>query len=168
MGLQQGETESLRDYLTRFSNESSSVSQLDQGLAVFAMQNGLQPGKFLDFMVMHTPQTLEEALNPSDKFIRAEECNKTKSQPQSGGGKQKQSSKSQAKKAKGKAKASEQSSANEPKKEKSAPFTGRYESYTPLALPRAKIYSVTKEEQSYRKPRPLPELYQRKNKKSVV
>ncbi|XP_021723136.1 serine/arginine repetitive matrix protein 1-like [Chenopodium quinoa] len=108
--------------------------------------------------------TLEEALNASDKFIRAEEWNKTKSQSQSGGGKQKQSSEGQGQKAKGKAKASEQSSANDPKKEKFVPFKGRYESYTPLALPRAKIYNVTKEEQSYRKPRPLPEWYQRKNK----
>ncbi|XP_021724325.1 uncharacterized protein LOC110691697 [Chenopodium quinoa] len=93
MGLQQGEDESLQDYLTRFSNESSKITSLDQGLAVFALRNGLQAGKSLDFMVMHPSQTLEEALNASDKYNRAEEWNKTmiqsKSQSQSEAGKAK-------------------------------------------------------------------------------
>ncbi|XP_021717823.1 uncharacterized protein LOC110685576 [Chenopodium quinoa] len=165
MGLQQGEDKSLRDYLTRFSNESSIISWLDKGLVVFAHQHGLRTGPFSDFMVMNSPQTLEEALSASDKFIRVEEWNKTKIQPQTGGGKQKQqSTEGQGQKSKGKAKASEQASANESKKEKSAPYLGRYESYTPFALPRAKIYSVTKGEQSYRKPRPLPQCNQQKNK----
>ncbi|XP_021769848.1 uncharacterized protein LOC110734098 [Chenopodium quinoa] len=54
MGLQQAEGESLRDYLTQFSNESSSITSLDQGLVVFALRNGLQVGKFLDFMIYST------------------------------------------------------------------------------------------------------------------
>ncbi|XP_021756193.1 uncharacterized protein LOC110721364 [Chenopodium quinoa] len=84
MSLQQGDEESLRDYLTRFSNESSRITNLDQGLAVFALRNGLQVGKFLDFMVMHTPQALEEALDASNRYIQAEEWNKAKSQPGTG------------------------------------------------------------------------------------
>ncbi|XP_021770702.1 uncharacterized protein LOC110734881 [Chenopodium quinoa] len=128
MSLQQKEDESLQDCMTRFSNESSRIISLDQGLAVFALRNGLQAGKFLNFMVMHPPQTLEEALDASDKYIRAKEWNNTKSQSDCQG------------KRKGKAKASESSSAPESKKEKT-PYIGRSESYTPLALPRAKIYS---------------------------
>ncbi|XP_021715401.1 uncharacterized protein LOC110683356 [Chenopodium quinoa] len=50
------------------------------------------------------------------------------------------------------------------KEGESAPYLGSYESYTPLTLPRTKIYSVMKGEQSYRKPRPLPQWYQQKNK----
>ncbi|XP_021775244.1 uncharacterized protein LOC110739099 [Chenopodium quinoa] len=58
---------------------------------------------------------------------------------------------------------SEPSSASELKKEKT-PFEGKYESYTPLALPRTKIYSITKDEQKYKKLRPLPLWHQQKNK----
>ncbi|XP_021754620.1 uncharacterized protein LOC110719946 [Chenopodium quinoa] len=118
MGLQQGEDESLRDNLTRFNNELFRITSLDQGLAVFALRNGLQAGKFFDFMVMHPLQTLEEALDASNKYIRAEEWNKTKSQFQSEAGKAKgQQSQGQGQR-KGKAKASKPSSTLEPKKEK--------------------------------------------------
>ncbi|XP_021754589.1 uncharacterized protein LOC110719915 [Chenopodium quinoa] len=164
MRLQQGEDESLLDYMTRFSSESSRITSLDQGpLAVFALHKALQAGKFLDFVVMHPPQTLEEALDASDKYIQAEEWNKTKSQSQSGTGKAKGQHFEGQDQRKGKAKASQQSSAPEPKKEKT-PFMGRYESYTPLALPRSKIYSITKDEGKYKKPRPLPSWHQQKNK----
>ncbi|XP_021717448.1 uncharacterized protein LOC110685259 [Chenopodium quinoa] len=128
MSLQQAEDESLRDYLTRFSNESSRITSLDQGLAVFALRNGLQVGKFVDFIVMHPPQTLEEALDASDKFIRVEEWIKTKSQSQSGAGKAKGQLSKGPTSRKGKDKASEPSSAAELKKEKIAPYTGRYDS----------------------------------------
>ncbi|XP_021761708.1 uncharacterized protein LOC110726531 [Chenopodium quinoa] len=154
-GLQQTEDESLRDYLTRFSNESPGITSLDQSLAVFALRNGLQAGKFLDFMVMHPPQTLEEALDASDKFIRAEEWNKAKSQSQSGDVKPKGQPDEVPGSRKGKAKASEPHSITEPKKDK-APYTGKFESYTPLTLPRTKIFSATREEGRFKKPKPPP------------
>ncbi|XP_021754446.1 uncharacterized protein LOC110719775 [Chenopodium quinoa] len=127
MCLQQGEDEGLLDYLTRFSNESSKITSLDQGLIIFALRNDLQVEKFFDFMVMHPPQTIEEALDASDKFIRAEEWNKTKSQFQSEARKAKGQQFEGQGQRKGKAKASEPSLATEPKKEKT-PFLGRYES----------------------------------------
>ncbi|XP_021735090.1 uncharacterized protein LOC110701769 [Chenopodium quinoa] len=130
MSLHQVEDESLRDYLTRFSNESSRITNLDQGLA-----------------------TLEEALDGSDKFIRAEEWNKAKSQSHSGAGKSRGQLPEGPAPRKGKAKASEPSSAAEPKKEKFDPYAGRYDSYTPVALPRTKIFSTTKDEGRFKKPR---------------
>ncbi|XP_021736471.1 uncharacterized protein LOC110703022 [Chenopodium quinoa] len=126
MSLQQAEDESLRDYLTRFSNETSRITSLDQSLAVFALRNGLQAGKFLDFMVMHPPQTLEEALDASDKFIRAEEWNKAKLQSQSGLAKT---------------------------KGKPAEVTG---------LRKGKIFSATREEGRFKKPKPPPSWHQKK------
>ncbi|XP_021768499.1 uncharacterized protein LOC110732802 [Chenopodium quinoa] len=120
MSLQQAEDESLRDYLTCFSNESSRITSMDQGLAVFALRNGAGKAK---------GQLFE---GPTSR--------------------------------KGKAKASEPSSAAEPKKEKIAPYTGRYDSYIPLTLPRAKIYSTTKDKGRFKKPRPLPPWHQQKGK----
>ncbi|XP_021735087.1 uncharacterized protein LOC110701764 [Chenopodium quinoa] len=163
MGLQQAEDESLRDYLTRFSNESSRITSLDQSLAVFALRNGLQAGKFLDFMVMHPPQTLEEALDASDKFIRAEEWNKAKLQSQSELVKPKGQQAEVPVSRKGKAKASEPPLTAEPKKDK-APFLGKFESYTPLTLPRTKIFSATREEGRFKKPKPPPSWHQKKGK----
>ncbi|XP_021718787.1 uncharacterized protein LOC110686469 [Chenopodium quinoa] len=113
---------------------------------------------------MHPPQTLEEALDASDKFIRAEEWNKSKSQSQSGAGKAKGQMSEVPAPRKGKVKASEPSSATEPQKEKFVPYAGRYDSYTPLTLPRAKIYITTKEEGRFKRPRPLPPWNQQKGK----
>ncbi|XP_021722395.1 uncharacterized protein LOC110689871 [Chenopodium quinoa] len=162
MGLQQAEDESLRDYLTRFSNESSRITSLDQSLAVFALRNDLQAEKFLDFMVMHPPQTLEETLDASDKFIRAEEWNKAKLQSQSGLAKPNGHPAEVPGSRKGKAKISEPPSATEPKKDK-APYLGKFESYTPLTLPRTKIFSATREEGRFKKPKPPP-WHQKKGK----
>ncbi|XP_021773979.1 uncharacterized protein LOC110737938 [Chenopodium quinoa] len=103
--------------------------------------------------------TLEEALDASDKYIRAEEWNKTKSGARKAKG---QVSEGQGPR-KGKAKASKPSSAPESKKDRT-PYTGRYDSYTPLALPHAKIYSTTKNEGSFKKPRSLPPWHQQKGK----
>ncbi|XP_021773353.1 uncharacterized protein LOC110737302 [Chenopodium quinoa] len=163
MGLQQAEDESLRDYLTRFSNELSRITSLDQSLAVFALRIGLQAGKFLDFMVMHPPQTLEEALDASDKFIRAEEWNKAKLQSHLGLAKPKRQPSKIPGSRKGKAKASEPPSTTEPKKDK-APYLGKFESYTPLTLPRTKIFSATREEGRFKKPKPPPSWHQKKGK----
>ncbi|XP_021732106.1 uncharacterized protein LOC110698910 [Chenopodium quinoa] len=163
MGLQQAEDESLRDYLTRFSNESSRITSLDQSLAVFALRNGLQVRKFLDFMVMHPPQTLEEALDALDKFIRAEEWNKAKLQSQTGLAKPKGQQAEVPGSRKGKAKTSEPPSTTKPKKDK-APYLGNFESYTPLILPRTKIFSVTTEEGRFKKPKPPPSWHQKKGK----
>ncbi|XP_021745282.1 uncharacterized protein LOC110711211 [Chenopodium quinoa] len=127
------------------------------------MRNGLRAGKFLDFMVMHPPQTLEEALDASDKFIRAEEWNKAKSQSQSGIVKPKGQPAEVPGSRKGKTKASEPPSTAEPKKDK-APYTGRFESYTPLTLPRTKIFSATKEEGRFKKSKPPPSWHQKKGK----
>ena len=91
MSVTQNANESLRDYLTRFSNESSRITSLDQSLAVFSLTNGLREGIFRDELVMYPPRTLEDALGISDKFIRAEEWNKSKSSsaaPEKGKGQQ--------------------------------------------------------------------------------
>ncbi|XP_021764247.1 uncharacterized protein LOC110728886 [Chenopodium quinoa] len=122
MSLQQAEDESLHDYLTRFSNESSRITSLDQGLAVFALRNGLQVGKGWESerTTVRGPYVEPKALEPS--------------------------------------------SAAEPKKEKFVPYAGRYDSYTPLTLPHAKIYITTRDEGRFKKPRPLPPWHQQKGK----
>ncbi|XP_021756127.1 uncharacterized protein LOC110721298 [Chenopodium quinoa] len=64
---------------------------------------------------------------------------------------------------KGKAKASESPLTAEPKKEK-APYLGKFESYTPLTLLRNKIFSATREEGRFKKPKPPPFWHQKKGK----
>ncbi|XP_021727160.1 uncharacterized protein LOC110694290 [Chenopodium quinoa] len=114
-------------------------------------------------MVMHPPQTLEEALDASDKFLRAEEWNKEKSQSQSGAVKPKGQPAEVPGSRKGKAKASEPPSTAEPKKDK-APYTGKFESFTPLTLPHTKIFNATREEGRFKKPKPPPSWHQKKGK----
>lgn len=114
-------------------------------------------------MVMHPPQTLEEALDASDKFIRAEEWIKAKLQSQSGLAKPRGKQAEVLGSRKEKAKASEPPSTAEPKKDK-APYLRRFESYTPLTLPRAKIFSTTKDEGRFKKPKPPPSWHQKKGK----
>ncbi|XP_021735653.1 uncharacterized protein LOC110702255 [Chenopodium quinoa] len=114
-------------------------------------------------MVMHLSQTLEEALDASDKFIRVEEWNKAKLQSQSGLAKPKGQPAKGPRSRKGKAKASEAPSTAKPKNDK-APYLGKFESYTPLTLPRTKIFSATREEGRFKKPKPPPSWHQKKGK----
>ncbi|XP_021732042.1 uncharacterized protein LOC110698832 [Chenopodium quinoa] len=93
-----------------------------------------------------------------------EEWNKSKSQSRSGAGKLRGPPPKISAQRKGKAKASEPFFSPEPKKEKYIPHQGKYDSYTPLTLPRAKIYSTTKDEGRFKKPRQLPPWHQQRGK----
>ncbi|XP_021727635.1 uncharacterized protein LOC110694773 [Chenopodium quinoa] len=111
MGLQQAEGESLRDYLTRFS-ESSRITSLDQGLVVFTLRNDVRGSG------------VEEREGQGLRTVLGRQAEKRKVRP----------------------------------------YAGRYDSYTPLTLPRAKIYITTKDERRFKKPRPLPPWHQQKGK----
>ena len=76
MAIKQGKDETLRDFLGRFNKEAVSVSSIKPDVVILALQHGLQPGPYRDYLTRESVSSLAEALRISDKYIRSEEFNK--------------------------------------------------------------------------------------------
>ncbi|GKV41596.1 hypothetical protein SLEP1_g49102 [Rubroshorea leprosula] len=65
--------ESLRAYIARFHNESLQVDNLDEGVAMHALMNGLKDCDFLHSLNRERPKSLKDILHRSKGYIRVEE-----------------------------------------------------------------------------------------------
>ncbi|GKV27797.1 hypothetical protein SLEP1_g36923 [Rubroshorea leprosula] len=73
MSIRQKTNESLRAYIARFHNESLQVDNLDEGMAMHALMNGLKDCDFLHSLNREKPKSLKDILHRSEGYIRAEE-----------------------------------------------------------------------------------------------
>ncbi|XP_021721372.1 uncharacterized protein LOC110688931 [Chenopodium quinoa] len=74
MSLVQGKDEPLREFITRFNKEATTIPNMSQKVALLAMQSGLLPGSpFRAYMGCKSLKTLAEALGKGHKFIKAVE-----------------------------------------------------------------------------------------------
>ncbi|KFK22721.1 hypothetical protein AALP_AAs62920U000100 [Arabis alpina] len=70
----QGETESLRSFMTRFKNTLSKVEGISNKSALEALRGALQcPSPFWQEMSLNTPTTIQDALHRAADFARTEE-----------------------------------------------------------------------------------------------
>ncbi|XP_016168801.1 uncharacterized protein LOC107611376 [Arachis ipaensis] len=58
--IKQGQHESLKNYMTRFSEATMEIQDLDPAVHLHALKAGLRPGKFREIIVITKPKTLEE------------------------------------------------------------------------------------------------------------
>ncbi|XP_016169167.1 uncharacterized protein LOC107611787 [Arachis ipaensis] len=58
--IKQGQNESLKDYLTRFTKVAMSIPDLHPEVHLHALKSGLHPGKFQEAIVVAKPKTLAE------------------------------------------------------------------------------------------------------------
>lgn len=72
MSVKQGKDESLRDYLTRFNKEAITVSKSKPDVVIMALQYGLRPGPFRDYLTKSKVETLAQAMHISDDYITLE------------------------------------------------------------------------------------------------
>ncbi|XP_010248095.1 PREDICTED: uncharacterized protein LOC104591022 [Nelumbo nucifera] len=72
MQVRQRKNESLRDYLARFNTEALQVRNLNQSVAVTAIQHGLCPSPFNFSISKHLLQTLADIMTHAQKYINAE------------------------------------------------------------------------------------------------
>ena len=71
--LIQGSSESLRDFLKRFSKRCHEVEDLEDSVAIHAFKQGLRPGNVSNELALANPKTLESLLKQVSEFIVKED-----------------------------------------------------------------------------------------------
>ncbi|OMO62054.1 Retrotransposon gag protein [Corchorus capsularis] len=150
MNIRQRPNESLRDYVTRFNAEALQVKDLDQSVAVAALMNGLRDDEFqFKFSLSKKPpKTLSELLLRAEKYINAEENMAAKTEKNDHRNDKKRDREVEADQG-GKrfSKTGGYSGARSPER--------KYDSYTPLNNPRARILMQIERDPQLKWPKPM-------------
>ena len=73
MNITQQEDETLRSYITHFSNEALLIDEVDDKIFIAAFTNGLRKGKFLFSLYKNNPKTMSDVLYRATKYMNAED-----------------------------------------------------------------------------------------------
>ncbi|KAK2450503.1 hypothetical protein QL285_009616 [Trifolium repens] len=76
--LRQGNFETLREYLARFSEATIKVSNPNQEMFVAAFHNGLKAGHFNESLAQKPTETMQEVMKRAECYIKGEESNAEK------------------------------------------------------------------------------------------
>ncbi|XP_016178873.1 uncharacterized protein LOC107621359 [Arachis ipaensis] len=76
--IKQGQHESLKDYMTRFTTAAMEIPDLNPEVQLNAIKSGLRPGKFQEAIAVAKPKTLEEFRDKATGQIEIEEFCKTR------------------------------------------------------------------------------------------
>ncbi|XP_074377525.1 uncharacterized protein LOC141719039 [Apium graveolens] len=76
MGIVQGAKESLREYLNRFTKEGSKVPDLDDKVAMIALQQGTKDEFFKMSLAKRPPERMLQLQDRAGKYIKVEESMK--------------------------------------------------------------------------------------------
>ncbi|XP_021746853.1 uncharacterized protein LOC110712706 [Chenopodium quinoa] len=77
MSLVHGKDEPLREFITGFNKEATTIPNISQEVALLAMQSGLLPGSpFRAYMGRKSLKTLAEAVGKAHDFIKADETDR--------------------------------------------------------------------------------------------
>ncbi|XP_021855378.2 uncharacterized protein [Spinacia oleracea] len=76
MSFAQRDREPLRDYLTRFNNESITIPNLQQEVAVLALMRGMQECEFKKYLSRKSYTNLGDVLHKANEYIRGDEMMK--------------------------------------------------------------------------------------------
>ncbi|XP_021867331.2 uncharacterized protein [Spinacia oleracea] len=155
MSISQRPKEPLREYLTRFNNESITIPDLQQEIAVLALLRGMQECEFKRYLGRKSFTSLGEALRKANEYIRSDELMLISPM---GGNQAVQSAKKDHvpiqqhnyRKDTGR-KEGHQQRGGYPNRQQPV---GAYQMYTPLNTARATIYAINKSA-AWRKPLPM-------------
>jgi hypothetical protein len=76
--LRQGSSETLKEYLARFSEATIKVSNPNQEMFVAAFHNGLRAGHFNESLAQKLAETMQEVMKRAECYIKGEESNAEK------------------------------------------------------------------------------------------
>ncbi|WJX88497.1 hypothetical protein P8452_70580 [Trifolium repens] len=76
--LRQKSSETLREYLARFSEATIKVSNPNQEMFVAAFHNGLRAGHFNESLAQKPAETMQEVMKRAECYIKGEESNTEK------------------------------------------------------------------------------------------
>ncbi|XP_025664133.1 uncharacterized protein [Arachis hypogaea] len=71
--IKQGQNESLKDYMTRFTKVAISIPDLHPEVYLHAIKSGLRPGKFQEIIAVAKPKTLAEFWEKAEGQIDIDE-----------------------------------------------------------------------------------------------
>ncbi|XP_056698460.1 uncharacterized protein [Spinacia oleracea] len=155
MSISQRPKEPLREYLTRFNNESITIPDLQQEIAVLALLRGMLECEFKRYLGRKSFTSLGEALRKANEYIRSDELMMI-SHPTIGGQAVQSSRKDHVptqqqnfRKESGRKEGYQQRGGYQARQS-----VGAYQVYTPLNTARATIYVVNKSA-AWRKSLPL-------------
>ncbi|KAL8108705.1 hypothetical protein AgCh_008657 [Apium graveolens] len=151
MSLVQGAKESLRDYLNRFTKEALKVPDLDDKVAMIALQQGTRDEFFKMSLAKRPPESMLQLQERAGKYIKVEESmRKTVVSNEPTGGKKRKTDLEYI--AKDKYPRTEQNPDSTPKK--GGPGQ-KFTEYAKLNAPRSQILMEIEKDRDIRWPKPL-------------
>ncbi|XP_056688741.1 uncharacterized protein [Spinacia oleracea] len=171
MSFAQRDREPLRDYLTRFNNESITIPNLQQEVAVLALMRGMQECEFKKYLSRKSYTNLGDILHKANEYIRGDEMMKISNvvvatggnvgynpgynpQAEKGGNNFHQSNNQQ-----GAGQRNQNNRNVNPQGQRSRQdrreSRGLFDNYTPLNTPRTAIYNINNKMDGWRRPPPM-------------
>ena len=78
LSIKQGNTKSLRSYLTRFNEEVLQIEEPDDKVSMTAFLAGLRSSSFLFSITTRPPRSMSELLAKAQKYMNAEDITKAR------------------------------------------------------------------------------------------
>ncbi|KAK1383309.1 hypothetical protein POM88_021044 [Heracleum sosnowskyi] len=152
MAIQQGRNEALRNYINRFTREALKVPDLEDKLAMIALQQGTTDDHFKRSLAKHPPESMLNLQDRAGKYIKDEESMR-KYEPATGGsGNSKKRKETQECDVKEKFSRTSKDSDSPPKRNNFGP---RFTEFARLNTPRSQILMEIAKEEDLRWPKPL-------------
>src|ERR1044072_5155309 len=76
--MRQRPSESLRDFMAMFNEETIKVSHLNQEIFVAAFQHGLEAGQFNESLAQKPSKSMDETISRAECYVKGEESNMEK------------------------------------------------------------------------------------------
>ncbi|KAK1374856.1 hypothetical protein POM88_031049 [Heracleum sosnowskyi] len=73
MAIRQGQNEALRDYINRFTREALKVPDLEDRVAMIALQQGTTDDHFKRSLAKHPPESMLKLQDRAENYIKVEE-----------------------------------------------------------------------------------------------
>ncbi|XP_029129437.1 uncharacterized protein LOC114916542 [Cajanus cajan] len=73
LNVHQGLGETLKEYLTKFSQEAAKIPDIDEKMIVVALRKGLRLGPYGESLIHNAVKTMTEALPRAMYYIKVEE-----------------------------------------------------------------------------------------------
>ncbi|XP_021761647.1 uncharacterized protein LOC110726447 [Chenopodium quinoa] len=162
MSLVQGKDEPLREFISRFNKEATTIPNMSQEVALLAMQSGLLPGlPFRAYIGRKSLKMLAEALGKAHDFIKAYETDRAMLSRKTPGDSVKRP---EVTRVENNPRVDQPSRAEQSRREvdravglrrsdpKKGPRAGRFDQYTPLTHSKSHIFKVNKADDKWQRP----------------
>ncbi|KAK1361041.1 hypothetical protein POM88_045515 [Heracleum sosnowskyi] len=152
MGIQQGKNEALRDYINRFTQEALKVPDLEDKVAMIALQQGTTDDHFKRSLTKHPPESMLKLQDRARKYIKAEESMRKYEPTIGGNGNSKKRKETQEYDVKEKFPRTSMDSDSPPKGNNFGP---KFTKYARLNTPRSQILMEIAKEEDLKWPKPM-------------